>query len=106
ECVRQVQVVAVVLDVLDQVAADVAELEALRTGDVRGRRAPRVRVVPVLCPVGRAIGETGNGAVAGRLLRDPNQVAGRVTGRLVRSPTSDIRTESGLEQELVRHRRR
>src|SRR5436190_922908 len=50
--------------------------------------------------------KTGSGAVLGGLLRDANQVARRVARLLERSPACDVRTQPGLEQELVRHRRR
>ncbi len=71
ERVRQVQIVAEVLDVFHQVAADIPELHRVGAGHVRRGRAPRVRVVPVMRPVRRTIGRARQRATQGLQFGDP-----------------------------------
>ena len=65
ERIGEVQVVPEVLDVFHQVAAVVPELHVVGTGDVGRRKAPPVRVVEVVGPVGRTVIEIGDSAVPG-----------------------------------------
>src|SRR5262245_66141618 len=67
-----------------QVGPLVADLHAVRAGDVGGRRPPVVRAAEVVAPVLRAIVQvrltTVRGAAARTLLDDANEIPRRIPG--------------------------
>ena len=91
QSVGEVLVVGVPVPVARQVGALVADLHAVRAGDIGGRGAPVVRAAEVVAPVLRAVVHAWNiavrGAAAGALFDDANEIARHVPGpfRVARS---------------------